>query len=141
MRAGPQGVGPALAQPTPVLPPSTRLLLLLLLQMAKGILHPSATWEHYRCWAHELPPLEGLSERCDGVLLSGGHYSAYEELEWIRELEAWLRAAVAQHPSVRFLGMCFGCQILATGVLLLPPLLLRSDPWPGLRGLCCLRDS
>ena len=46
--------------------------------MAKAVLHPSATWAHYRCWAHELPPLEGLAERCDGVVISGGQYSAYE---------------------------------------------------------------
>ena len=90
------------------------------------------------CIAEMLTP--PVSVRCRPALLSiTGHCLPCRwccahpsptpaELEWIRELEAWLRAAVAQHPSVRFLGMCFGCQVLATGGLPLPPLLplLRS---------------
>lgn len=38
------------------------------------------------------------------------------EHQWIRDLEAWLRQAVPQYPSVKFLGMCFGCQVLATAL-------------------------
>ena len=37
------------------------------------------------------------------------------ERQWIRELEAWLRQVVEQHPTVRVLGMCFGAQVLTTG--------------------------
>jgi GMP synthase-like glutamine amidotransferase len=49
------------------------------------------------------------------TLAAGGHYSAYEDREWIRELAEWLAAAVQAHPEVKFLGICFGCQILARG--------------------------
>ena len=40
-------------------------------------------------------------------------------LPWIRELEDWLRTAVAASAAAggrpRFLGVCFGCQVLAAG--------------------------
>ena len=49
------------------------------------------------------------------TLPAGGHYSAYQDLPWIAELAAWLDAAVRGHPGVRFLGICFGCQVLARG--------------------------
>ena len=42
------------------------------------LLQPGAQWTHYRCYQGELPPLEGLSERIRGVLISGSHYSVYE---------------------------------------------------------------
>ena len=31
-----------------------------------------------QCYNHELPAIEGLSERFEGILISGSHYSAYE---------------------------------------------------------------
>lgn len=52
---------------------------------------------------------------CARSLLKGGHYSAYEDRQWIQDLAAWLGRAVRQHPGVRYLGVCFGCQILARG--------------------------
>ncbi|KAL4425807.1 hypothetical protein ABPG75_009823 [Micractinium tetrahymenae] len=82
-------------------------------EMAHSILQPGASWEHYRCFNRELPPLEGLADRFDGLLISGSHYSAYGQQQWIHQLEEWLQQAVAQHPQVRIIGMCFGCQILA----------------------------
>lgn len=46
------------------------------------------------------------------------------ERQWIRELEAWLRQVVEQHPTVRVLGMCFGAQVLTTGAA--PPAPCRN---------------
>lgn len=45
--------------------------------IAEGLLHPGASWRHYRCFKRELPPLDSLAQ-LDGVLISGSHYSAYE---------------------------------------------------------------
>lgn len=45
--------------------------------IAEALLHPGASWTHYRCFNRELPPLDSLAQ-LDGVLISGSHYSAYE---------------------------------------------------------------
>lgn len=46
-------------------------------RIAYSLLHPGATWEHFRLYRGELPALESLG-RFTGVLISGSHYSAYE---------------------------------------------------------------
>eukprot|EP00887_Chlorella_sp_A99_P001014 scaffold5.g1014.t1 len=71
-------------------------------QIAEELLQPGAEWDVYRCYNHQLPSLDTLSQ--------------YTELAWIRELGAWLRRAVEWHPGVRFLGICFGCQVMAAAL-------------------------
>ncbi|KAI7844378.1 hypothetical protein COHA_002176 [Chlorella ohadii] len=80
--------------------------------IAEALLHSGASWQHFRCFDSQLPPLDSLAH-LDGVLISGSHYSAYEDHRWIRELEEWLRQAVPAHPHVRFLAICFGAQVMA----------------------------
>ena len=48
---------------------------------------------------------------CDGWLLTGSRYSAYDDLPWIATLEAFLRDAYAADMPI--VGICFGHQILA----------------------------
>ena len=48
---------------------------------------------------------------CDGWLITGSKYGAYEDLPWIPPLEDFLRQAYA--ASVPIVGVCFGHQILA----------------------------
>jgi GMP synthase (glutamine-hydrolysing) len=56
----------------------------------------------------ELP--EG-AEACEAYLLTGSASSVYEDLQWIRDLEAFVRGLHYQRkPTV---GICFGHQILA----------------------------
>jgi len=48
---------------------------------------------------------------CDGWLVTGSRFGAYEDLPWIPPLEELLRAAYEYHLPI--VGICFGHQILA----------------------------
>lgn len=61
------------------------------------------------------PVLHGVFPKdvaeCDGWLITGSRFGAYEDHPWIPPLEAFIRAAYsAQVPMV---GICFGHQIIA----------------------------
>jgi GMP synthase-like glutamine amidotransferase len=47
-------------------------------------------------------------------IITGSHHGAYEELQWIRDLEAWIRRA--DDLKVPLLGICFGHQVIATAL-------------------------
>jgi len=73
---------------------------------------PGEHWEHFRCWAGELPALSELASY-QGLVVTGSHHDAFDEsLEWLTQLCAFLRAA-QQAGGVKMLGGCFGCQVLA----------------------------
>jgi GMP synthase (glutamine-hydrolysing) len=48
---------------------------------------------------------------CDGWLITGSRFGAYEDHPWIPPLEDFIRAAYAAHVPV--VGVCFGHQIIA----------------------------
>ena len=48
---------------------------------------------------------------CDGWLITGSRYGAYEDHPFIKPLEAFIREAYAEHVPV--VGICFGHQIIA----------------------------
>ncbi|MEM6620112.1 MAG: type 1 glutamine amidotransferase [Pseudomonadota bacterium] len=57
--------------------------------------------------AGDIPALDA----CEGYLLTGSKYGAYEDHTWIAPLEDFIRAAFdARRPQV---GVCFGHQIIA----------------------------
>ncbi len=57
--------------------------------------------------------LENVSpSHYDALVLSGSHYSAADDLPWIRQLAAWLAEAVRSGPpQLRIVGLCFGSQV------------------------------
>ncbi len=50
-------------------------------------------------------------QACDGWLITGSRFGAYEDHAWIPPLEEFIRAAYAAHVPV--VGVCFGHQIIA----------------------------
>jgi GMP synthase-like glutamine amidotransferase len=50
-------------------------------------------------------------EACDGWLATGSRHSVYEDLGWIDETAAFVRAV--RNAGVPFVGVCFGHQLLA----------------------------
>lgn len=50
----------------------------------------------------EYPDLE--KEQYEGIIITGSAASAYENLEWINRLVAWVAKALKEQPNVRFIG-------------------------------------
>ena len=64
-----------------------------------------------QCWRGELPDL-ATANQYTGIFISGSHYSAYEELQWIADLAAWLRALLTEtEHDTRIVAVCFGSQV------------------------------
>ena len=64
-------------------------------------------WRVYDVTQGELP---AAVDACDGYLISGSRYGAYDELPWIAPLEHFIRRlAEGTRPTV---GLCFGHQIM-----------------------------
>ena len=64
-----------------------------------------------QCWDGQLPDT-GAANQYSGIFISGSHYSAYEELPWIADLAAWLRAFLTEGDhDTRIVAVCFGGQV------------------------------
>lgn len=50
-------------------------------------------------------------DECDGWVITGSPASAYDEADWIRKLESFIREC--HQKKAKLLGICFGHQILA----------------------------
>ncbi|KAF9451446.1 class I glutamine amidotransferase-like protein, partial [Macrolepiota fuliginosa MF-IS2] len=57
------------------------------------------------------PEEERISEY-DMIMLTGSPASAYENLEWINRLIAFVQHVAKDHPKVKIYGICFGHQIV-----------------------------
>jgi len=62
----------------------------------------------YRVWKDELP---GSTTECDGWMISGSRASVFEDEEWIKNLEDFVRALHADERKT--VGICFGHQMIA----------------------------
>lgn len=66
------------------------------------------TFRRYRVMSMEFP---ASIHDCDGWLITGSRFGAYEDHPFIKPLEEFIRAAYAGHVPV--VGICFGHQIIA----------------------------
>lgn len=71
---------------------------------------------------HSWPNPDTVAKKYDVVVVGGSRHSAYEELQWIGELEEVLRRYYS--AGVRLVGCCFGHQLIS------------KVCWP-----CCTRPS
>lgn len=51
---------------------------------------------------------------CDAYVISGSRASVYQDEQWIRDLETFIRDSVS--ASVPIFGVCFGLQVMATAL-------------------------
>jgi GMP synthase-like glutamine amidotransferase len=65
----------------------------------------------FRRWAVLRNDFPASVQDCDGWLITGSRFGAYEDHPWIPPLEDFIRTAYAQHVPV--VGICFGHQIIA----------------------------
>ncbi|GIM03798.1 hypothetical protein Vretimale_8487, partial [Volvox reticuliferus] len=69
------------------------------------------TFTTFRCHNGEFPDPTTCRDTYDAIVIGGSHYSAYDDLPWIRQLEQLLPGYI--NSGVRVVGCCFGHQILA----------------------------
>jgi GMP synthase-like glutamine amidotransferase len=77
-------------------------------QMFGALFAEHFTLQPYDAINGELP---AALDECDGYLVTGSRYSAYDDEPWIHELKAFIRLLVAAQKP--FVGICFGHQLLA----------------------------
>lgn len=65
----------------------------------------------FRRWAVLRNDFPASVDTCEGWLITGSRFGAYEQHPWIPPLEDFIRAAYAAHVPV--VGVCFGHQIIA----------------------------
>ena len=61
----------------------------------------------YVVQAGELPAIDD----CDAYLITGSRHSVYDDLPWIRDLVAFVEAALLANKKI--IGICFGHQLMA----------------------------
>lgn len=65
----------------------------------------------FRRWAVLRSEFPASVDECEGWLITGSRFGAYEDHAWIPPLEDFIRQAYAAHVPV--VGICFGHQIIA----------------------------
>lgn len=69
---------------------------------------PSVETEIFHVVDDDFPP---SAMHCDAWLVNGSRFSVYEEIPWIRRLQAFVREI--QRVQRPYVGLCFGHQLLA----------------------------
>ena len=70
------------------------------------------TFEIFECFSSNWPNPSKVDQEYDVLIITGSHYSAYEDIPWISALEQALRDYIA-NSVVRIIACCFGHQLLA----------------------------
>ncbi|KAK2462773.1 hypothetical protein APHAL10511_005164 [Amanita phalloides] len=58
-------------------------------------------------------PAEDQLDQYKAIVLSGSAASAYEDVDWINNLVAFVARVAQTRPSIKLIGICFGHQIIA----------------------------
>jgi GMP synthase-like glutamine amidotransferase len=64
----------------------------------------------------------------DVIVVSGSANSAYDNLPWIRKLDAYIRNVYTHHPHIKIFGSCFGHQIICQSLLKEYGVKVEQDP-------------
>ncbi len=71
-------------------------------------LFPDYTFKLYQAFKGELP--KSVAE-CDCFMATGSSHSVYEDLDWIKQTKAFIKAIYEENGY--FIGFCFGHQLMA----------------------------
>jgi len=52
-------------------------------------------------------------DKYQGIIITGSAASAYENLDWINMLVAYIASVAAEKPHIKLIGICFGHQIIS----------------------------
>ena len=69
-------------------------------------------WLVYNSGFQQFPTPEIL-ENAGTIIISGSQSSAYEDTEWVVNFKKWIKNTYENYSHLKFLGVCFGEQIIA----------------------------
>jgi GMP synthase-like glutamine amidotransferase len=72
-------------------------------------------WIYLVCSLDKLP-LEAELENAKAIIIPGSHLSVYNDHDFLRKTEEWVKNFHENHKNVKFLGICFGMQIFMTAM-------------------------
>lgn len=75
----------------------------------------SENWIYLVCSLDKLP-LEAELENAKAIIIPGSHLSVYNDHDFLRKTEEWIKHFHENHEKVKFLGICFGMQIFVTAM-------------------------
>lgn len=72
-------------------------------------------WIYLVCSLDKLP-LEAELDNAKAIIIPGSHLSIYNDHDFLRKTEEWIKHFHENHEKVKFLGICFGMQIFVTAM-------------------------
>lgn len=72
-------------------------------------------WVYIVCSIDKLPIEEEL-ENAKAIIIPGSHLSIYNDHDFLRKTEEWIKHFHINHEKVKFLGICFGMQIFISAL-------------------------
>lgn len=72
-------------------------------------------WIYLVCSMDKLP-LETELENAKAIIIPGSHLSVYNDHDFLRRTEEWIKHFHENHEKVKFLGICFGMQIFVAAM-------------------------
>jgi GMP synthase-like glutamine amidotransferase len=64
----------------------------------------------------------------DIILITGSASSAYDDVDWIHKLDAYVLDIYLNHPHVKMFGSCFGHQLICQSLLKAHGVVVEKDP-------------
>jgi GMP synthase-like glutamine amidotransferase len=69
-------------------------------------------WLYIVSSTDELPD-EHILKKCKAVIIPGSHLHVFDDLDFLRKTKVWIRDLIHNWPKVKYLGICFGFQLLS----------------------------
>ena len=69
-------------------------------------------------WLYYAPSVDGIPEdtilkKCKAVIIPGSYLSVYQEHDHLQLIKEFIKNCYANYPQIKFLGICFGAQLIA----------------------------
>jgi GMP synthase-like glutamine amidotransferase len=70
------------------------------------------TWLYYTASVDGFPP-DDVLKQTKAIIIPGSQVSVYDNYEYLRKTEKFIQYVTQNHTHIKFLGICFGAQIIA----------------------------
>ena len=75
----------------------------------------NVVWDEYKIFQREKPDVAALGRKYTALVVCGSHFNVSDAQHWLVDLFDLIKLS-ASLPSIRLLGVCFGCQAVAAAL-------------------------